>query len=830
MNQWNSRNGKDVNMVRKYSIATAANRRQKVWKNEEVSWETLVRRMAEPVVTGETMEEYRALPRDRQSDVKDVGGFVGGALREGRRNKGSILCRSLITLDMDHGHPGIVDELKKKVSYRCFLYSTHKSTPEKPRLRLVIPLLRDLSAAEYGAVSRKVASRLGMELFDDTTYEPERLMYWGSVSRDGVYAAEEIKGNPLDPDPILREYEDWKNVLSWPGMEGKPLSGKEGTRKVHDPLKKEGIIGAFCRSYSMDEIIRKYLSDVYAPSAVPGRYDYIPADSSAGVVVYEGKFLYSYHATDPLCGRLLNAFDAVRLHKYGHLDRNMPEGTCTYKLPSYRAMMRYAGGNDRVRHEMANRKGEEARKDFSAPPAAPARKGSGSREKNGAGSGESGLTAGKKEKAPGGLALRSNGTVDNCLPNFLTILRRDEGLFPISYNLFRDSVDVRGDLPWPRVKPGWSDADMSNLNSYISTRYGIYGPPKSKDALITVASERQFHPIREYFAALPPWDGVKRVETLLIDYLGAVDNAYTRAVTRKTLAAAVARIHRPGTKFDSVLILNGPQGIGKSTLFEKLGKEWFSDSLTLTDMRDKAAAEKLQGYFLLELGELAGMKKADIETVKSFLSRTDDKYRASYGVNVESHPRQCIIVGTTNAENGFLRDITGNRRFWPVPVTGLSEKKPWHLTEDDISQIWAEAIGIYKEKEPLYLEKELHSIAAAMQQSAMESDDRECLVRKYLETRIPSDWESLDLTARRLYLSGDALAGNHQGTTRRQMVSNLEIFAECFGKDPAQIRKQDSYDITAIMRRIPGWEKSDTRVRTIYGRQRVYTRRDKIEV
>lgn len=831
MKQLKSRNGKGVNMVRKYRIATAASRKQRVLKNEERSWEELVRRMAKPVITGETMAEYRAMSKDRQSQVKDVGGFVGGELLGGRRNKAGIRSRSLITLDMDNGHPGILEELKKKVTFACFLYSTHKSTPEKPRLRLVIPLLRDLTPAEYGAVSRKVASRLGLDLFDLTTFEAERLMYWGSVSKDGVYVAEEIKGNLLDPDPILTEYEDWKNVLSWPGVEGELLSGKEGKGKVQDPWKKEGLIGAFCRAYSMDEIIRKYMADVYAPSAFPGRYDYIPADSAAGVVVYDGKFMYSHHATDPLCGRLLNAFDAVRLHKYGHLDRDCPQGTCTHKLPSYRAMLHFAARNDRVRHEMANRQEEEAKMDFQGSPFrhSPA---SGVRESWEAADSGGPAAQGwgeRQGRSQGTLSYRSDGSVENCLPNYLTILRRDGALSPISYNLFRDSVDVRGTLPWKSVKPGWSDTDMANLNSYLSTRYGIYGPSKSKDALITVASEKQFHPIREYFSSLPPWDGKRRVETLLVEYLGAEDSAYTRAVTRKTLAAAVARIYRPGTKFDSVLILNGPQGIGKSTLFGKLGKEWFSDSLTLTDMRDKAAAEKLQGYFLLELGELAGMKKADIETVKSFISRTDDKYRASYGVNVESHPRQCVIVGTTNAENGFLRDVTGNRRFWPVPVTGLSRKKPWDLSEEEISQIWAEAITIYQNREPLYLEPDLLGSAALMQQSAMEADDREGIVRKYLDTLLPLDWEGMDLTARRMFLSGSTLGPARQGTVRRRTVCNMEIFAECFGREPSQIRRQDSYDITAIMSRLAGWERTGTRANTRYGRQRIYARLDKAE-
>lgn len=788
-------------MERTYQVALAQNRKVRIWENRSMTWPELVEKMKRPVRTGETAEEYRRMGRARQADVKDVGGFVGGFLKDGLRKKTHVVSRSLLTLDMDHGHPGVVSEVLGKLSCTCFLYSTHKSRPESPRLRLVIPLLRDVSAAEYGAVSRKVAEHLGMELFDPTTFEPERLMYWGSVSKDGEYVALGQERELLDPDGVLKEYKDWRDVSSWPSADGKAVAAT--VAKAEDPYGKRGLVGAFCRAWPIDEVIRTFLSDRYEPSVIPGRYDYKPADSSAGLVVYEGKFMYSFHATDPLSGRILNAFDAVRLTRFGHLDSDADAGTAVDRLPSYRAMIDFAKKDERVREEILKAKAREAEEDFKVPVPMAAK-------------------AGTVKSLTARLKFRSDGTVDNCLTNFLTILRMDEKLRPISYNLLTDSVDVRGSLPWPRIKQGWSDNDMSQLNSYISSHYGIYAPMKSKDALITVASERQFHPIREFFASLPPWDGVKRVEMLLVDYLGAEDSEYTRAVTRKTLAAAVARVHEPGIKFDSVLIVNGSQGIGKSTLFSRLGGQWFSDSLTLTDMRDKAAAEKLQGYFILELGELAGMKKADIETVKSFISRRDDKYRASYGITVESHPRQCVIVGTTNAENGFLRDVTGNRRFWPVAVRGSHDRKPWHLTKNEILQIWAEAMAIWKAREPLYLDNELLSAARKQQQAAMESDDREGLVKKYLETKLPKTWDSMDLTERRLYLSGADGLPKEPGIVTRDTVTHMEIYAECFGLDPARMKKQDSYDIAAIMSKIDGWKRGNSKKCTPYGRQRFY--------
>jgi small GTP-binding protein len=375
-----------------------------------------------------------------------------------------------------------------------------------------------------------------------------------------------------------------------------------------------------------------------------------------------------------------------------------------------------------------------------------------------------------------------------------------------------------------------NDSDNALLKVYLSSKYGVYSPTKTKDAVLAVAAERAYHPIKEYLDSLPKWDGISRVENLLIDYFGAADNSYTKAIIRKTMVAAVARIYRPGTKFDSVLILNGPQGIGKSTFFAKLAGDWFSDSLTLTDMKDKSGAEKLQGYWLLELGELAGMRKTDVEIVKSFISRADDKYRASYGVNVESHPRQCVIVGSTNAESGFLRDITGNRRFWPVRISGNSRKKAWQMTKEEVQQIWAEALVLYEKGEKLYLEGDDVTMATSEQADAMETDEREGLVRTYLDTLLPDDWDTMSLYERRNFLGGSEFGGGTRvGTVKRTLVCNMEIWCECFGKEASMLKPSDSYAIGAIMRKISEWNKytgNKNGVVTfpVYGKQRAYSR------
>ena len=785
----------------KVFVSTGNSRMEKRWNGGEMELEDFVRRISRTVRTAETVEQYRKLSKARQDSIKDVGGFVMGKLKGGRRKKDCVVFRSALTLDMDHAVGDVPEQMEMFFDFRCLIYSTHKHTPEAPRFRLVIPLARNVSPDEYAAVARKVAEDIGMEMFDDTTYEPSRLMYWPSTSADGEFVFRDVAGEILDPDVVLARYRDWRDSSEW------PVSGRQQAvvlremKRQADPLGKEGVVGAFCRTYSIEEAVEVFLADVYRPSVMQGRYDYVPADSQAGVVVYEGRFAYSHHATDPACGKLMNAFDMVRIHRFGELDVRASEDTEACKLPSFRAMSEFAVSDERVKLTLAEERAESAKREFSG-----------------------------EDDWRKGLELDRQGKVKDTLDNLVLAIRHDEGLQSIAFNLHRDGIDAGEGLPWKQIKPGWNDSDFASLKVYLNKGYGVYAPTKTKDALLAVASERAYHPVKEYLDALPEWDGVKRVDTLLADYLGAEDSAYTRAVIRKTLAAAVARIYQPGTKFDSVLILNGPQGIGKSTLFARLAGAWFSDSLTLTDMRDKSGPEKLQGYWILELGELAGMKKTDVEMVKSFLSRVDDKYRASYGLNVESHPRQCVIVGSTNTESGFLRDITGNRRFWPVRVNGESVKKPWQISGEDVLQVWAEAKAVYEGGERLYLEGEVAAMAVSQQAEAMETDDREGLVRTYLDTLLPENWDSMSLYDRRNFLNGSEFGEERQtGTVRRMMVCNMEIWCECFGRESSALKKIDSYEISGIMRKIEGWGKyAETKNGMsgfpIYGKQRAYVR------
>ena len=774
-------------------IAVGNSRMDKKWKNQDISWADLCARCGSTIRTTETVEEYRKLKKGQQDGIKDVGGFVGGHLREGRRKNGMVLCRSLLTLDMDYGTPDIWDEITLFHDFKCCVYSTHKHTPEHPRLRLLIPLKREISEEEYPAVARMVAKEIGIDLFDDTTYEASRLMYWPSTSSNGEFFYKVQDGAELDPDEYLSRYDDWYDASTWPVSSRQSEVVQHSIAQQADPLTKPGVVGAFCRAYTVEEAIDAFLSEVYAPSAMNGRYDYIPADSSAGVIVYDGKFAYSHHATDPVCGRLLNAFDLVRLHRFRDLDDKCAPDTAPGKLPSFQAMSDFALKDEKVKAVFAEERKAQASEEFS------------------------------DEDWQKALELDKAGKVKNTLQNLTVILMNDPLLKPLVFNQLLDGMEIKGDVPWRHPSKFWRDADDAQLISYVDSHYGTFSARNYDIAVAKVTDDRSYHPIREFIENLPEWDKVPRVDTLLIDYLGADDNEYVRAVTRKTLCAAIKRVLYPGCKFDSMLVLNGPQGVGKSTLIAKLAGEWFSDSLNLGDTKDKTAAEKLQGYWILEIGELAGLKKAEVETLRSFLSRQNDIYRAAFGKRATPHLRQCVFFGTTNAESGYLRDTTGNRRFWPVKTPGTGIKHSWDLTPELICQIWAETLVYVKQGEKLYLSAELEALSKAEQREAMESDEREGLVRLYLDTLLPEDWDGMDIFERRSFLTGSDFGDTPKhGTVKRTQVSNMEIWCECFGKERANIRRTDSNELTAILARL-GWKRLDSKVRIpLYGPQYVF--------
>lgn len=776
-------------------MATGRSRKEKCWKNKSTTWSVFLHKLEEPIHTRETFAEYTGMPKEERDKIKDVGGFVGGTLKGGQRKSDAVESRHILTLDADFAPVGFVEDLTIFLDYAYAVYSTHSHSPKKPRLRLLIPLDRPVTPDEYEAIARKIADEIGIDYFDDTTYQPNRLMYFPSVSSDGEYLFTYEDLPWLIADDVLSRYPDWTDTSYWPESSRTKEVRIKLAKKQGDPTEKSGLIGAFCRTYSIAEAIETFLPDVYVECEMPERYTYTEGSTAAGLVLYEdGKFAYSNHATDPTSGKLCNAFDLVRIHKFGIQDEDVASDTTTTKLPSFEAMIELARTDAGTKLELAAMKRKEAELDFL-----------------------------DDENWEGELEYDKKGNLVKSLNNTLVILQGDPRLKGIVFNQMADNLEIKEAVPWKHPNKFWRDADDAQLESFLARCHTELPKSKILTAITKVADDRSYHPVREYLDSLPEWDGIPRVDTLLIDYLGAEDCAYVRAVTRKTLCAAVRRVRNPGCKYDTVLVLCGPQGIGKSTLVHNLGGEWFSDSLNLTDIKDKTAAEKLQGYWIVEIGEMAGIGNAGVKTLRSFITTQDDKYRASYGRRVGSHPRQCILIGTTNSEEGYLNDVEGGRRFWPVNTPMIGRKRVWDMNEIEVEQIWAETLCFDAADEPLILSGEVAEEAVKRQKVAMISDPREELVRIFLERLLPEDWYSRSVEQRLSFLSESELP-MPEATMQRTFISTQEIWSECFWRDLNKTDRLETYAIKGIMAKMGGWEYTNEKVSvgSDYGRPRGY--------
>lgn len=762
------------------------------WKPQYLTWEEFIDKLRKVRRTSETMAEYNRISNIARGKAKDGPAFVGGLVRGGRRKKENVDTRSLITLDADH--PGDGDFL-----FACELvlggtayavYSTHSHRPQKPKYRLIVPVDRAMNPDEYGAVSRKLAEQIGMDYFDKTTFEVHRLMYLPSCSRDAEPVLEVYEGEPLSVDSVLEQYTDWRDLLEWPRHEDDKPQRTAG-KKMEDPTEKQGVVGTFCRCFSISEAISRFLPEAYEPvDQSLKRYTYVGSSGHGGMIVYdEDTFAYSHHESDPCSGREVNAFDLVRIHKFGKLDDKASEKTNITKLPSYIAMSQFAVNQP----EFKRLRMSEIQEEFSL-------EDSGSEDPEG--------DAWKDQ-------LEYHSKTNELLPtakNVELILAHGEWDNVLFYDAFGNSEVIKKELPWrKRMRPNaeyepWLSEDDDRRDHWFAKTYGINSGLMIKKAFTEITRRNRFHPIIDYLEA-QEWDGIKRLDRIFIDYLGADDGRYVREVTRKMLMAAVKRLYEPGCKFDYMLVLVGPQGAYKSTIIQMLARDWFSDSLKSFD--SKEAGEHLQSAWIFEFGELAGMSRSEVDEIKQFITKRSDKYRVAYDRVVSDFPRKCVFFGTTNNWN-FLKDPTGNRRFWPVTVNPDKRTKNVFkdLTDYEIGQIWAEALAAYKNGESLTLTQGVDAIAQTIQEGHMIDDPRFGQIQEWLESPIEDDYADV----------------GHTGELRN-VTCAAQIWVECLHNRSGSIKSGDAREICALMRKMPGWKEREKKTRIPgYGLQTVFER------
>lgn len=782
-----------MNYDRQITISAGTSRKDTHWRRQTLLVSELYDRLRTPARSVETLAAYIKMKKSEQDDLKDVGGFMAGTLNGGRRKASAVTGRDVISLDFDtipgFGTDGILDKMRELGVGWC-VYSTRKHAPNAPRLRVLVPTDRTMTPDEYEPCSRRIAAYIGIHMADPTTFEVSRLMYWPSCCSDSEYIFQTSDAPLASVDFLLSTYTNWRDIDAWPQVPGS-FSYQKLAIKQGDPEGKPGVVGAFCRTFDVYRAMDELLPGIYEPvDTEKDRYTYLGGSTTGGAVVYDtGRFLFSHHATDPCSGRLVNAFDLVRLHRFGELDDVTDINAPTNKLPSYKKMCELANTIDDVAVLMMRERYDSAIEDF-----------------QGVSADNSDDPANwmlKLQRAP------QTGEIKGSIDNVRIILDNDpllKGRFAL--NQFAGRGEVLGRLPWSvkdESRRMWSDTDSNGLYWYMEKQYAVTGRGNIDAALDIHAATHAFNEVQDFINSLE-WDGVPRLDTLFIDYLGAIDNEYNRAVCRKALTAAIARAMTPGCKYDHMLILCGPQGIGKSMILDKLSRGFFNDSIRTFE--GKEASELLQGVWIIEIAELDAFRRSDVARIKQFLSLRADRYRAAYGRNVKELPRCCVFFGTSN-QASFLQDTTGNRRFWPVDV-GLNPpmRSVFIDLEGEVAQIWAEAKVRWQSGEILYLTGALEEEARAKQEEHREANALEGPICEFVARQIPDDWLKWSINSRRDFWSNLAHGGDYKMVERKRITA-AEIWCELYFKNISDMKKSDTREINAVLANLPGWRRSE---------------------
>ena len=784
----------------KYTLSVAGSSASLKWTTVKYTWSDFLERLNRDIRSTETMRDFDRLDRTARANLKDVGGYMAGELSGARRLKSAVLSRSMITLDVDYADSLFPVEFDTRFpGVAAVIYNTRSDREKSRRFRVGIPFAEEVQdAAQYEAAARKMAELLGIDLFDPTTFQAERMMYWQSLSSDQPKVFEVFDGEPISADYLLSLYgnnEEWRDIRNWAFKSDQEKETRAIVSKAmaQNPREKAGLVGAFCRAYSVPAAIEKYLSDVYEIAPGNDRYTYKAGHSVGGMIVFDDLFCFSYHSTDPIAdGHAYNAYDLVRVHKFGHLG----------KEDSTKEMNKLVCADKECVKDMVTPDADlDDFDDY----------------------GDAVKSDSTEEVTELVWDLDGKGNKQVTVNNFVNAFKSDpllNGL--LAYDMLKETiVFTRPSFTAKGSKKGdlVNDTDISIIKGRIERMHGIYNDAKLNDAIEQVSSDNAFHPIKLYLESLT-WDGVPRIDTFLVDYMGAEDNAYTREAFRKMLLAAVTRIYEPGRKFDTALVFYSEQGVGKSTLIQRLSKGWFNDSLT--NLSGKESYEAIQFAWLVELAELSALRKSDVEAVKNFISKREDTYRGAYARRVKTHKRQCVFFGSTN-DDEFLKDATGNRRFFPVEVKRTRKTRLIFEPEFDaiVDQLWAEAMEGYMLGEALTLSDEAEAIAGGTREEFTERTPIQGLIEEYLDRLFPADYEDRFLAQRLDFLNGDL---GEEGTDSKNSFSLIELWTEALGRRKDEYTVVKARELSNAVKALKGWKRDKQARQKIYGPQVIYRR------
>lgn len=827
---------------------------------KNIEWSDLVNELNSTKYTTETLAEYKNKSKKVQNGIKHIGAIFGGTLKDNYRKNENVINRTILTLDVDNFKDDIQnfwsDFTVMFAGNAILLYTTHSHGVKGNCFRVLMPFSKEVSADQYKAIASYVADKYDLDVFDNVSYTPAQLFYKPSTAKDGEFIALQQEGEPLDVDAILHEYDDYTDVSEW-AITKKGINRGNGNRKK-DPTSLGSAVGAFCRTLNVYDAIDTFLSDVYEPTVEKDRYTYKNGSSYGGLIVYgDGLFAYSHHGTDPAGEQTLNAYDLVRVHRFGHLDEGEKEDTPINRKKSTIAMDEWItsckGENEeetellkQIKLELINSRNSTA---------------SASDDFEGLEVDERATI--KAEIIPK-LEATSKGVILPTTSNIDLIVNELYGDV-FKFDLFTHKAIRVANVPWwngvkeKQLKDGeitdWFDDDTDNLLIEIEKEFNMnINYSKARLIIDRAIKRRSFNPLVDILKSRP-WDGVERAERLLIDYLGATDNEYTRLVTKHMLHGIVKRALEHGCKYDEAVVLIGKQGVGKSLLTIKLAinQKWHTDSLNSFD--PKKGGEIIESAWIVELGELDAMRKAEVTEVKRFITAQSDKYRRAYARTAVDVPRKCVFIGTTN-EDEFLHDSSGNRRFLPIRCQEENRTKhPATLTSEEVQQIYAEVIERwYKPHEPLYMDSRLKELATERQKEHLQEDIRLQDVINYVNKPIPPEFDTWEKVQRKNWISHITAsapsefnswsddkklkwyAENHDDVYQEfkgikdlvlpTRLSVKEILEEGLNIDTRLLKPHEMRSFSNLVKQL-GWEKSSTGAKKstkAYGQQRVFER------
>lgn len=733
--------------------------------------------------------------------------YIAGELEGHYRNHENVINRSMLTLDLDGAQECGFKALRASLSGFYYLWhTTYSHSEEKPSYRVLVPLAEPVTPGQYTEIVRRIVSTYPEASIDPSCTKPEQVMFTPASENVFIYDYGVQEG-------ALADKSLW--VPGNPSALEVAVPLARADRKA-DPYTVRGIVGKFNRAYpDLDELIHEFeLPYTFDSATGRYRYDGSSPDSTPGMRELDDRpgLYYSWHAKDPAAGYAQNAFDLVRIHKFGHLDAEYEQEKATAlageKDPKKRAAVsrKYVAAN--APSYKACRDFLDYNEDFSTRVSDLSRRGIASnitaayiqQEQNtppGTPSDSHELVASetidlgwvKKLQLDAKTQLPVDSLKNICLimendPNVADIWKCDRGNF-----IAMSPAEMWMEYPNPEREEAHDDY-TDDLRDVLETVYGLkVTVERAEQAIRKQAKKKVLDPVKEYLDSLV-WDGQKRLDTCLP---GVEEHTeYTRMVARKSLLAAIARVYHPGIGADQTLILVGRERRGKSEWISRMCKGM---EVSLGDIKQKDSLMLAHRAWIVVSNEAGALNQADFDDLKDFMTTKKDSYRAPYARQPREYRRRWVIWGSTN-EAEFLREREGNRRFLLVECTGRLDFDLF--TPGYVDQIWAEAMHAYNQGETHRLSDYEEALAAKERVKYTRSDSWTEMIEELLRVPVPKNWEKVRLSerSRRVRQYEESITETLGSTSSpaekpREFITPLEAWVEVLGGTPKDLSRQD---------------------------------------